>query len=166
MSTNTNPFNFVDPLLVNFPRNKLIVCQTVTRSDEEKDRRRRETYFNSSREKPQQRWAYDNYFYHGLQPLNVKQKRADRLNIDRCMESIHKEEKHKAIPSCSQSWYGHRIPGAVLYDETAGLCYGQTNAFRQFYRVNGMPWPKQRREQLSNRNVLDFLKPCNKNYVK
>lgn len=164
MASYTNPFNFIDPLLVNIPKNKRILCEIVKDSDDtdEKIEKYPETYFNSSRVKPKQRWAYDNYFYRDLSPLNIKQKRADRANIDIRLQSIHDEEKRKAIPSCSQSWYGHRMPNHVEYDETLGLRYGNVNEIKEFYRGYGLPWPKQEREQVSSRNLLDMIKPENK----
>lgn len=161
MATYTNPFNFIDPLLVNIPKNKRILCEmTNTAVDKNIPEKYPETYFNSSRVKPAQRWEYDNYFYRDLPTLNIKKKRADRSNIDVCMQSIHEEEKRKAIPSCSQSWYGHRMPNTVQYDETLGVHYGRTHAIKEFFRGYGMPWAKQEREQASN--LLNMMKPENK----
>lgn len=82
MSSN-NPFNFIDPLLLQFPANKMMICSKKTT-------RKRETFFNSSKEMKKQNWGYDNYFFRE-DTFNVRRRRDDRLNIEDYMKSIHDE---------------------------------------------------------------------------
>lgn len=127
MSSN-NPFNFIDPLLLQFPANKMMICpKTVTK--------KRETFFNSKKAIKKQNWGYDNYFFRE-DTFSIKRRRDDRLNIEEYMKSIHDEEMKKKIPSCSQSWYGHR-PSNYLEKLRP---FAKIDGDKKMYYKNGLPW--------------------------
>lgn len=146
--TNQNPFNFIDPLLINFPANKSMICP-----DEKLEHH--ETYFNGNRSNAKQRWAYDNYFFRDI-PFEIRQKRGDCTNIDDRMQAIHVEELKRPVPVCTQSWYGHRV---ASYNQITGEVYTKKYELRESYRSGGVPWPKMEREQAFTSNAVDILKP-------
>lgn len=146
--TNQNPFNFIDPLRINFPANKRMICP-----DEKLEHH--ETYFNGKRSNATQRWAYDNYFFRDI-PFEIRQKRGDRTNIDDHMQAIHVEELKRPVPVCSQSWYGHR---AAKYNQNTGEVYAKKYELLEGYRSGGVPWPKKEREQAFPSNAVYILKP-------
>lgn len=143
--TNVNPFNFINPQYLKFPANKIMICPV-------EEEEHIETFFNGSHKKPMQRWSYDNYFFRDL-PFEPQQRRGDRTNIEARMKAIHVEEQKKKVPSCTQSWYGHRSP---KYNQQVMDC-ARTYEIDKVYRLSGMPWPKKDREQAFS--SLDILKP-------
>lgn len=94
MSSN-NPFNFIDPLLLQFPANKTMICP-------KKVTKKLETFFNSTKAMKKQNWGYDNYFFRE-ETFSIKRRRDDRLNIEEYMKSIHEEVLDNFITSSTFS---------------------------------------------------------------
>lgn len=154
--TANNPFNFIDPRLLQFPANKTMICPPEQLQHEE-------TYFsgnsgNAKREQRKQRWAYDNFVFGNL-PFVAKKRRGDRINIEEHMVNIQAEELRRLVPVCTQSWYGHRT---ATYDERiADPPVGKVQEMLTLNRRNGMPFPKRNafgREEVCNRTLIETIK--------
>lgn len=151
----SNPFNFIDPLRLQFPANKFITCPPAQK---EPPQQRRQTYFDGIPTQRPRRWAFDNYFYLNC-PFDPKRKRADRQNIELRFDAIHKAEQRKTVPVCSQSWYGHRV-AATKYDQRlTTFSVGKRAELLDLRVPCGMSWPQQPRETQVFRTKYDLLKP-------
>lgn len=153
--TANNPFNFIDPRLLQFPANKTMICPP-------EELQYVETYFSGNSgaqpERPKQRWAYDNFVFGNL-PFESKKRRGDRANIEERMANIHAEERRRIVPVCTQSWYGHR---RAAYDERVmEPPVGRVQEMLTLHRRNGMPFPKRNmfgREEVSNQTYIETIK--------